>query len=100
MAEAKLTIRSLAHQSTPSNRVGLDKPDLDLNFSNRIVRLLRVDLTLQGLELYFVVTPGVRELRRENRSSVQDLRGVRVDAHSSRLKLDLNISGINTLVED
>jgi len=100
VAEEKLTIRSFAHQSTPSGRVGFDKPDLDLNFSDRVARLLRIDLTLQGFKLYFIVTPGVRELRRENRSSVQDPRGVGVDAHSSRLKLDLNFSGINTLVED
>ena len=41
------------------DRDDLDEPDLYLDFSDRTVRLLRVDLTLEGIKLHFVVTPRV-----------------------------------------
>ena len=59
MAGAILTIRSIADQPTPPDRSDLDEPDLHLDFANRVVRLLCVDLTLEGVKLHYVVTPSV-----------------------------------------
>jgi len=59
VAGAILTIRSVADQSTPPDCRDLDKPDLHLDFSDRVLRLLRVDLTLEGLKLHYIVAPSV-----------------------------------------
>ena len=59
VAGAILTIRSVADQSTPPDRGDLDESDLHLDFPDRVVRLLRVDLALEGLKLYQVVAPSV-----------------------------------------
>lgn len=59
MAGAILTIRSVADQSTPPDRSDLDKSDLYLDFADLVVRLLRVDLTFEGLKLHFVITSSV-----------------------------------------
>jgi len=62
VAGETLTIRSITDQSTPLDRGSLDEPDLYLDFADCIVRLFRVDLTPEGFELHYVVTPSVREL--------------------------------------
>ena len=59
MAGAILTIRSVADQSTPPDRSDLDKSDLYLDFADLVVRLLRVDLTPEGVELHYIVTPSI-----------------------------------------
>lgn len=59
MARATLTIRSVPDQSTPPDRGDLDEPDLHLDFADRVVRLLCVDLALEGFKLYYVVTPSI-----------------------------------------
>ena len=59
VAGERLTIRGVTDQSTPLDCGSLDEPDLYLDFSDCVVRLFRVDLTPEGLELHYVVTPSV-----------------------------------------
>lgn len=59
MAGETLTIRSLTDQPTPSDRGGLDEPDLYLDFADCVVRLLGVDLTPERVKVYYVVTSSV-----------------------------------------
>lgn len=59
MAGGTLTIRNVTDQSAPLEHGSLDEPDLYLDFADCIVRLFRVDLTPEGIELHHVVTPSV-----------------------------------------
>ena len=54
-----LTVRSFTDQSAPSGGGDFGKPDFDLNLANRIVGLVGVDLTLQGLKSNLGVTPKI-----------------------------------------